>query len=129
MTSISKSADTPALIQIDGSCSRLNHVIAFSLTATKPRLTQAAAIRPMNRRSPRVVAIGSQPRRRGVGDRISPTVMPTSISTMQVKNTATGSVQAIHSNMFSCLRQQDRGSYTPHGEALGDVVAHEPDHD
>ena len=31
--------------------------------------------------------------------------MPTSISTMQPKNTATGSVQAIHSNIVDSLAQ------------------------
>ncbi len=53
----------------------------------------------MKSRSPRVVAIGRKPLRSTVGDRSSHTVMPTSISTMQAKNTATGRVQAIHSNI------------------------------
>ena len=52
----------------------------------------------MNRRSPRVVSIGKKPWRNTVGDLISHTVMVASISTMQVKNTATGVVQAIHSS-------------------------------
>src|SRR5436853_6652065 len=76
----------------------------------------------MKRRSPRVVAIGSQPLRRTVGERSAQAVMPTSMTTMLAKNTATGSVQAIHSNISA-------PSHAPHREPLGDVVAHEPDDD
>ena len=46
----------------------------------------------------RVVSSG-KPLRIVVGDLISHTVMPISISTMHVKNTATGNVQAIQSNI------------------------------
>ena len=46
-----------------------------------------------------MVSSGKSPLRIVVGDLISHTVMPISISTMQVKNTATGNVQAIQSNM------------------------------
>ena len=60
----------------------------------------------MKRRSPRVVAMGKKPLRRVVGDLISHTVMPMSMSTMQVKNTATGVVQAIQSNI--CQSPQTR---------------------
>ena len=48
-----------------------------------------------------MVAIGSQPRRSVVGWRIYSTVIEASIATMQAKNTATGSVQAIQSNISS----------------------------
>ena len=44
----------------------------------------------MNRRSPRVVRIGRKPLRSTVGDFNSQIVMLTSISAMQLKNTATG---------------------------------------
>jgi hypothetical protein len=47
-----------------------------------------------------VVAIGSQPLRKTVGCLISQTVMPTSISAMQLKKTATGCVHTIQSNIF-----------------------------
>src|SRR5678816_2002094 len=77
----------------------------------------------MKRRSPRVVAIGSQPFLRTVGERSSHTVMPASMSTMAEKNTATGKVHAIHSNISVAP------SHAPHREALGDVVADEPDDD
>src|SRR3989442_10868682 len=60
----------------------------------------------MNSRSPRVVAIGSQPLRITVGLRNSHSVMPTSISTMQLKNTATGSVQAIQENIDESFQKQ-----------------------
>ena len=53
----------------------------------------------MKSRSPRVVAMGKKPLRSVVGHLISHTVMPMSMHTMQVKKTATGVVQAIHSNM------------------------------
>src|SRR5918993_687520 len=75
----------------------------------------------MKRRSPRVVAIGSQPFLRTVGERSSQTVMAASMSTMAQKNTATGKVHAIHSNISIAP------SHAPHRESLGDVVAHEPD--
>ena len=52
----------------------------------------------MNRRSPRVVAIGRKPLRSTVGAFSSHTVIAASMSAMQQKNTATGVVQAIHSN-------------------------------
>ena len=48
--------DATKLNQIDGSLSRLNQSIIFSLTATKARFSQAALSRPMKSRSPRVVA-------------------------------------------------------------------------
>jgi hypothetical protein len=53
----------------------------------------------MNKRSPRVVTKGKNPFRANVGERRSQTVMPINMSTMQVKKTATGVVQAIHSSM------------------------------
>jgi hypothetical protein len=53
----------------------------------------------MNNRSPRVVTNGNQPLRATVGERRSHTVMPININTMQMKKTATGKVQTIHSNM------------------------------
>ena len=53
----------------------------------------------MKSRSPRVVSIGSQPRREVVGHLISHTVMTTSGAAMQLKNTATGVVQTIQSNI------------------------------
>src|SRR5450830_723562 len=76
----------------------------------------------MNRRSPRVVRSGKKPLRSTVGERISHTVMPISMSTMQLKNTATGKVQAIHSNM-------PISSDSTHRETLRDVVTNKPDHD
>lgn len=52
----------------------------------------------MNRRSPRVVAIGKKPLRSIVGARISQIVIPISIRTITVKKTATGTVQTIQSS-------------------------------
>jgi hypothetical protein len=43
--------------------------------------------------------MGKKPRRMTVGNLISQTVMPSNMSPMQLKNTATGVVQAIHSNI------------------------------
>ena len=48
--------------------------------------------------------MGKKPLRITVGDLISHTVMPKSISAMQLKNTATGRVQAIHSNIAYSLQ-------------------------
>src|SRR4030095_780012 len=81
-----------------------NQPIIFSLNATNARFTYAAHSRPMNRRSPRVVAIGRKPLRMTVGDFNSHTVIAPSISAMQQKNTATGVVQAIHSNIVESFR-------------------------
>src|SRR5438552_2424828 len=86
----------------------------------------------MKRRSPRVVSIGSQPRRIEVGDLNSQTVIATSIKAMQVKNTATGVVQTIQSispppvfARFGSLRQPPRkGQHRPLGGA-GSAVFHE----
>ena len=91
----------------------------------------------MKRRSPRVVAIGRKPLRRTVGDLIYHTVMPASINAMQTKNTATGVVQAIHSNMAissksvatepnACL---GKTSDAAHRKTLGDVMPDKPNHD
>ena len=49
--------------------------------------------------------------------------MTTNMSTMQVKKMAVGRVQAIQFNIV------DLSSHPAKGEALGDVVAHEPDHE
>ena len=93
MTHVSSAIDATKLSQIDGSWSRLNQPTIFSLTATNAKFNQAADSRPMNKRSPRVVAMGKNPRRSTVGDLISHSVMPTSIKTMQLKKIATGKVQ------------------------------------
>src|SRR5690606_40027104 len=82
----------------------------------------------MNRGSPRVVAMGRKPLRSTVGERISQTVMATSISATQMKNTAVGVVQTIQANMAYSF-SGGRGSDPAHREALRDVVAHEPDDD
>ena len=71
----------------------------------------------MNNLSPRVVRMGRKPLRYTVGDFNSQSVMAISISTMLVKKTATGRVQAIQSNMFmrsgSCNHWSDgRGRET-----------------
>src|SRR5690606_7501138 len=67
MIQASTSIDTAKLIQTVGGSSSPNHSIICSPRPTQARLTHAAAIRPMNSRSPRVVAMGRKPLRRRVG--------------------------------------------------------------
>src|SRR3546814_18081711 len=83
----------------------------------------AATSRPMNRRSPRVVAMGRKPLRNTVGDFSSKKVMPTSMSPMQIKNTVVGKVHTIQSNMASSPL------HAAHCKSLCNVVAHEPNDD
>lgn len=99
MMKASNSMDTTKLIHTDGGSSSDSHSITFSPNPRNARLTQAAAINPINNLSPRVVRSGRKPLRSTVGDFNSHTVMPISISTMQVKKTATGVVHTIQLNM------------------------------
>src|SRR5450830_1675696 len=81
----------------------------------------------MNKRSPRVVGMGKKPLRAMLGERHCHTVMPTSIKPMQMKKMATSGVQAIQPNRLAVLSVFSM-SDPPHRETLGDVMAHEPDH-
>ena len=109
MMNANNSIDAAKPIHTDGGSSSDSHSAAFSPRPTKARLTQAAAIRPMKRRSPRVVRRGRKPLRSTVGDFSSYTVMPMSIRTTQEKNTATGVVHTIQLNIWqSSLRRYTR---------------------
>ncbi len=74
---------------------------AGSAAASQPRWIQAAPRRPMKRRSPRVVGIGSRPLRSTVGRTISRIVMMTSMRAIAAKNTAVGQVQYIDWTSFA----------------------------
>src|SRR5262245_21319751 len=84
---------------------------------------KAAPSRLTNRRSPRVVAMPSTPTRSTSGRKIASSVMMASKPAMQAKNAAVCQVQAIQAN-WSIV-----SSHPAEGEALGDVVADEPDHE
>src|SRR3546814_15792124 len=83
----------------------------------------AATSRPMNRRSPRVVAMGRKPLRSTVGDFNSKKVMPASMSPMQIKNTVVGKVHTIQSNMTSSPLD------AAHSKSLCNVGAPETNYD
>ena len=68
------------------------------VAAIQPRWMNALPSSPIKNRSPRVVAMGSNPRRSTLGDTTCQTAIPASISTMGPKKTAVGSVQAIQLN-------------------------------
>src|SRR3954462_14058509 len=82
----------------------------------------------MNRRSPRVVTIGRKPFCGAVGCSTPQTVMPASMITMTTKKAAVTGVHAIHSKPFAPSISNDLRSDAAEGEALGDVVADEIDH-
>src|SRR3954464_4272299 len=83
----------------------------------------AAPIRLMNSRSPRVVAMPSTPTRSTSGRRIASSVMTPSRPAIAAKNAAVCQVHAIQAKASMVT------SHAPEGKALGDVVADEPDHE
>src|SRR5882757_3526293 len=88
----------------------------------------AAPIRLMNSRSPRVVAMPSTPTRSTSGRTIASSVMTPSKPAIAAKNAAVVQVHATQAkasqaNAFIVT------SHPPEGKALGDVVADEPDHE
>src|SRR4051794_30298017 len=104
------------------------------VAASQPRWIQALPSRPMNSRSPRVVDIGKKPRRSTVGHASCKLVISTSIRTIAAKKIAVGGVQYIDWTSLAArstrLASMARPSSDPaQGEALGHVVAHEPDHE
>src|SRR6267142_2266619 len=88
----------------------------------------AAPIRLMNSRSPRVVAMPSTPTRSTSGRRTASSVMTPSRPAIAAKNAAVCQVHAIQAKA-SQANASIVTSHPPEGKALGDVVADEPDHE
>src|SRR5688500_3603195 len=86
---------------------------------------KAAPSSEMNSRSPRVVAMRKTPTRSVSGRRMASTVMTRSRLAMPAKKSPVCQVQAIQVRSGMGFSLSDAAQ----GEALGDVVAHEPDHE
>src|SRR3954453_2594823 len=86
---------------------------------------KAAPRSDRNSLSPRVVGMPRMPMRSASGRRIASTVMTASRQPITAKKIAVGHVQAIQETLTSL----EPSSNPTQGEALGDVVAHEPYHE